>query len=338
MDPKLGRVQYGTHPVYTQEVSLDVQREAEQKYQGRLEEVLRKAGGAMKLEQMSGLWDARSENPRLNNLSIVGAAVDVGAVKNSRDDEGKEKKGKIGEEQTAGLSSESTAIGIATYRKNQSDEEQEHRRAERAVAADNEVRSRPAVLTSSANCVQGGVGRSRSVVTYYNEDGREERATIQDREDRDMMREKDERDMLREEERRPLSPRTPTPYKIAADPPPSSRTIIFEGNRIRGSIIDSNVKPVVITTALETREERRRQIDELGLEIQRYERHGGRQTTSRSRSMGSGSEPTISDFSSVSGDEESTLVEDKGGREELHLSQQEAQAMMMNFLATFTAV
>jgi hypothetical protein len=46
----------------------------------------------------------------------------------------------------------------------------------------------------------------------------------------------------------------------------------------------------------------------------------------------------ISDFPSESEDERSTLVEDKGDGDALHLSQQEAQAMMMNFLATFTAV
>ena len=53
----------------------------------------------------------------------------------------------------------------------------------------------------------------------------------------------------------------------------------------------------------------------------------------------SGSESAISDFSSASGDEDSTLVEEKKDEgEELHLTQSEAQAMMMNFLATFTAV
>jgi hypothetical protein len=272
-------------------------------------------------------------------LSVAGAAIDVGAVKKSRGNEGKEKKEKMEEEQKARLSSESAAIEIAPYRKSQRDEEQEGRRAERVAAADNEVRSRPAVPISSASYAQGGIGRSRPIVTYYNEDRREERARLQDREVRDIIREKDERHRLREEERRPLSPGTPTSYKIAGDPPPSSRTAnVREGSRIRRSIIDSNVRPVVITTALETREERRRQIDELGLGDQRYEQHGGRQATSRSRSMESDSEPTISDFSSVSGDEESTLVENKGGGEELHLSQQEAQAMMMNFLATFIVV
>jgi hypothetical protein len=53
----------------------------------------------------------------------------------------------------------------------------------------------------------------------------------------------------------------------------------------------------------------------------------------------SSSESTVSDFSSENGDEESTLVEerkeDREG-EELHLTQSEAQAMMMNFLAKFT--
>lgn len=344
MDPRLGIVQYGTHPVYTQEVPLDVQRERERKYQERLEEDLRKAGTApeaiaSKLQQMSDSPDARREYPRLANLSVAGAAIDVGAVKKSRGDEGKEKKEKMEEEQKARLSSESAAIEIAPYRKSQRDEEQEGRRAERVAAADNEVRSRPAVPISSASYAQGGIGRSRPIVTYYNEDRREERARLQDREVRDIIREKDERHRLREEERRPLSPGTPTSYKIAGDPPPSSRTAnVREGSRIRRSIIDSNVRPVVITTALETREERRRQIDELGLGDQRYEQHGGRQATSRSRSMESDSEPTISDFSSVSGDEESTLVENKGGGEELHLSQQEAQAMMMNFLATFIVV
>ena len=56
----------------------------------------------------------------------------------------------------------------------------------------------------------------------------------------------------------------------------------------------------------------------------------------------SDSEP-ISDLSSMSGDEDSTLVEDQrdddeGEAEELHLTQSEAQAMMMKFLATFTTV
>jgi hypothetical protein len=57
----------------------------------------------------------------------------------------------------------------------------------------------------------------------------------------------------------------------------------------------------------------------------------------------SDSASTISDSSSASGDEDedSTLVEEKkevGEGEELHLTQSEAEAMMMNFLATFTTV
>jgi len=62
------------------------------------------------------------------------------------------------------------------------------------------------------------------------------------------------------------------------------------------------------------------------------------QTRSMSPPRVEDSEATISDFPSESEDERSTLVEDKGDGDALHLSQQEAQAMMMNFLATFTAV
>ena len=55
----------------------------------------------------------------------------------------------------------------------------------------------------------------------------------------------------------------------------------------------------------------------------------------------SSSESTVSNFSLENCDEESTLVEERkedGEGEELHLTQSEAQAMIMNFLAKFTSI
>lgn len=74
-----------------------------------------------------------------------------------------------------------------------------------------------------------------------------------------------------------------------------------------------------------------------------YENRKAKEDTEEEAERGSDSEPTISDFSSVSGneDEDSTVVEERkedNEGEELHLTQNEAQAMMMNFLATFTTV
>jgi hypothetical protein len=141
----------------------------------------------------------------------------------------------------------------------------------------------------------------------------------------------------------PSGPDSSIAYKITPHPVDPALAPLRMGNvrdssRTRRSTIDSNARPIVVTAVSQGAQARPRRTEELGRRARRYERHGGPVAYAPSPPMAEESEATMSDFSSESGDEESTLVEDKGDGEELHLSQQEAQAMMMNFLATFTAV
>ena len=273
------------------------------------------------IKQVSDSRDARQKDPGLSSLSTAAAALSVGAVRKSREDVEKEK---TEAEQRAGLSKESAAIGSTAYIKGQSDEDPGRRRAERLAQVDGEIRRRPAVPMDAPKYPRRRSEQSRPVVTYYNEDTRDYRARPE-RMSRYVTEEKPVKGILRAEGRGRNSTAYVASYRIAPDPSSSRIVSVDEGNRARRSTLDSSTRPVIVTAALETRG-------------QRYEIYGGRETISQSRNVESDSESTISDFSSESGDEESPLVGDKPKGEELHISPQEAEAMMMSFLATFTTV